>query len=92
MKKIKGNTRKVPFKKVIIFNKEIETFRDGIEIDFNFIDENLGNSKIFNVVGITHIYDNKLNPTEYKVRYQLNVDGKTIEYIKNEEIYNSIAI
>lgn len=92
MKKITGSKRKVPFKKVVIFNKEIETFKDGIEIDFDFIDENLGKSKIFNVVGVSHIYDNKLNPTEYKVRYELNIDGKSVEYIENKEIFNAIAI
>lgn len=92
MKKITGSKRRVPFKKVVIFNKEIETFKDGIEIDFDFIDENLGKSNIFNVIGITHIYDNKLNPTEYKVRYELNIDGKSVEYIENKEIFNAIAI
>lgn len=91
MKKIIGNIKRVPFKKVVVFNKEIETFKDGIEIDFDFINENLENSKIFNVVGVSHIYDNKLNPTEYRVRYELN-NGKSVEYIENEEIFNAIAI
>ena len=91
MRKIITDKKRVPFKKVVLFNKEIETFKDGIEIDFDFIDENSQGSNTLNVVEVSHIYDDKLNPTSYKIRYELSNGEELIEYVEEAYFANSIA-
>ena len=91
MRKIITDKKRVPFKKVVVFNKEIETFKDGIEIDFDFIDENSQGSNTLNVVEVSHIYDDKLNPTSYKIRYELSNGEELIEYVEEAYFANSIA-
>ena len=91
MRKIITDKKRVPFKKVVVFNKEIETFKDGIEIDFDFIDENSQGSNTLNVVEVSHIYDDKLNPTSYKIRYELSNGEELIEYVEEVYFANSIA-
>lgn len=92
MRKIITDKKRVPFKKVVVFSKEIETFNDGIEIDFDFINENSQGSNVLSVVGVSYIYDDKFNPTSYKIRYELSNGEKLIECVEEAYLADSVAI
>lgn len=89
MQKIISDKKKVPFKKVVVFKKEIETFNEGLEIDFNF---KTIEGDVLEIVGVDYVYNNKLNPMNYSIRYSLYENGNIIEYIENEFFNNLIAI